>query len=124
MKKLIFVLLVLFPTVCFADTYIIYNNSTQEVLSVSSQDDAVMPNTGYTKVITKDNLKDLDLQYPAQAYKWNGSRLTPNSKKLDELAMNEEKARNKLEIDNKIQAKIRELAIAEIKKTEPDFKEE
>jgi len=121
MKKLIFILVLLFPSVCFGSTVIIYQNDTQEVYSISPRDDAVMPNTGYTKVIIKDNFWDLDLQYPHQCYKWNGSRLIPNSKRLDEEAIKEEKVREKVEIEKKIQSKIREMAIQEIKKVEPEF---
>jgi len=124
MKFIIIGILLLFVTPCFAETYIIFNSDTQEVLSVSPQDDAVMPQTGYTKIIIKDNFWDLDLQYPHQWYKWSGSRLIPNTKKLDEEAIKEEKVREKVEQEKLINDELRSVAIERLKAKGINIKEE
>jgi hypothetical protein len=103
-------------TSAHAGTWCIYNETSGEVYSLSSQDDAVMPQEpGYKKTVIKDDMRDLDLVYPHRMYKFNGTRLVPNIKKLDELALQEERAREKAEQEKLIQAEIRKMALERLK---------
>lgn len=102
----------------FASTYCIYDTDTKEVYSLSCRDDAVMPEKGYTKVILKEDMQDLDLIYPHNFYKYNGKTIITNRKKLEEAANEEEKARAAKEEEDKIQAELREMAKERIKAKE------
>ncbi len=111
---LVSIFLVILAGLCRAETFVIYNNDTNAVYSLSGIDDAIMPKTGYTKTTIKDNLRDLDLQYPAQYYKFNGNRLIPNTRKLDEEAIKEEDARKKADEEKLINERIRKIARDEL----------
>lgn len=116
MKKLLLAVcsVLIITGVAFAETYVLYNNTTKEVYSISNEDDAVMPQ-GYAKVVIKENMKDLDLDYPADCYKWQNNRFVSNTKKLDALAQKEELARNKAEEEKLIQKKLKKIAIDKLK---------
>jgi hypothetical protein len=124
MNKSIFLLCLIFATPCFAETYVIYNTDTKEVYSLSNKDDAVMPSGNYTKSVMKESMPDLDIIYPHKFYRWTGTRITPNNTKLDEAAKAEEQVRSKVEQDAVINKKLRDMAIAELKKDGVDIKEE
>jgi ligand-binding SRPBCC domain-containing protein len=101
-----------------AATYCIYNTDTKEIYSLSNEDDAIMPKEGYTKVILKEDMQDLNLIYPHKFYKYNGKTIITNRSKLEEAAAKEEAARAEQEEEDKIQAEIREMAKERIKAKE------
>jgi hypothetical protein len=115
MKIILFTLAtVLIGSTCFAKTVVIYKADTKEVYSISSADDAVVP-AGYSRSVMKEDMRELELTYSADLYKWNGNRLIPNSKKLDALALQEEKDKDRAAQEAKIQARIRKIAVEQLK---------
>lgn len=118
MKLFLFCMFLVCSSPVFASTYCIYDTDTKEVYSLSCRDDAVMPEKGYTKVILKEDMQDLDLIYPHNFYKYNGKTIITNRKKLEEAANEEEKARAAKEEEDKIQAELREMAKERIKAKE------
>lgn len=111
MKRYILTILFLsLVSVCYAETYCIYNTSTKEVYSLSNQDDAVMPKDGYTKVILKDNMNNLDLIYPHNFYKYNGKTILADRNKLEEESKKESDNRKKFEEEQEIQDELRTMA--------------
>jgi hypothetical protein len=124
MKTIIlFIATVLIGSSCYA-AVVIYNSKDKSVYSISDQDDAVMPDSGYTKVTIKETRRDLDMAYPSNCYKWNGRRPVADNNKINAIATEEEAQRVREEKEKIIQDKIRELAIIEIQKKDPNFKEE
>ena len=112
---LVSIFLVMLAGLCRASTVIIYNSDTKEVYSISPIDDAVMPETGYTKTVIKDDIKNLDLIYAANFYKFQNGVLITNRKKLDEEAQKEEVVRAKIEQEKLVQDEIRKIAVERLK---------
>ena len=93
MKKLIgFVMICLLMGVVHAESYLIVENSTNEILSCSPEDDAQLPNDNYTKIIIKDNYWDIDLDEQANMYKFKNGKFIKNIKKISDKEIEKEKA--------------------------------
>ena len=116
MKKFIlFFVLCLVSPIAYADSYLIYNTTTKEVYSLSNEDDAVMPQSGYKKVILKDDLTDIQLEYSAEYYKYLNNKFVKNISKIsseeEQRVSNEEKENEEI----LIQKRIRKIAIEQLK---------
>lgn len=107
--RYLFLLLTFLPSIAFADIYVLYDNATEEVYSLSSKDDAVCP-SDKSKDIIKGELNDLDLTYPMSWYTYKDKRLKLNMKKVEEEAQKENEARKKAEREQKIYNKMKEIA--------------
>ena len=91
MKKLIgFVMICLLMGVVHAESYLIVENSTNEILSCSPEDDAQLPNDNYTKIIIKDNYWDIDLDEQANMYKFKNGKFIKNIKKISDKEIEKE----------------------------------
>lgn len=75
------ILFLLLPTIVFADVYVVYNPSNDEVYSLSNQDDAVVP-SGYEKKTVKGNVEDYYAQSDAKDFKFKGNKIILNAKKI------------------------------------------
>lgn len=123
MKKLILALVFMFITgICYADVYIIYNTATKEIYSISNEDDAVMPKTGYTKTILKQNLKDILLQYPPEYYKYDNNKFILNMKKVDEESIRQQQAEERIKEEKIVSDRIRKDTIEKLKSEGITFK--
>ena len=91
MKKLIgFIMICLLMGVVHAESYLIVENSTNEILSCSPEDDAQLPNDNYTKIIIKDNYWDIDLDEQANMYKFKNGKFIKNIKKISDKEIEKE----------------------------------
>jgi len=93
MKKLIgFVMICLLMGVVHAESYLIVEKDTNEILSLSPEDDAQDPDDNYTKIIIKDNYWDIDLDEQANMYKFKNGKFIKNIKKISDKEIEKEKA--------------------------------
>ena len=88
MRYLIIIFLAVFmPSLASAEVYLIVNKATNEILSISPKDDAILPDNTYDKVILQADFRtvlsqlDEDIQY----YKYQNGRIVKNIQKLDEV---------------------------------------
>lgn len=95
MKILILVAMVLFASPCFADVYITYDSTSEEIKSISAEDDAVVE-SGWSQTILPGELSDYPLIYQAKYYKFKNNKLIVNVKKMsDEENAKDEKIKKK-----------------------------
>ena len=66
-----------------AATYLIINSTTKEVISLSPEDDAVLSNKDWQKIVLPDNYSDIALPQPATLYKYDGKKFILNQAKID-----------------------------------------
>ena len=91
MKKLIgFVMICLLMGVVHAESYLIVEKDTNEILSLSPEDDAQVPDDNYTKIIIKDNYWDIDLDEQANMYKFKNGKFIKNIKKISDKEIEKE----------------------------------
>jgi len=91
MKKLIgFVMICLLMGIVHAESYLIVDKNTNEILSLSPEDDAQLPNDNYTKIIIKDNYWDIDLDEQANMYKFKNGKFIKNIKKISDKEIEKE----------------------------------
>jgi hypothetical protein len=89
MKTILFILLLCTPA--FADVYVI-TAPDKTVVSLSEQDDAVMPE-GYSKDIIKNKMiVDLPIDGDVTLYKFNGNKFSIDGVKVTKKRKNEEDA--------------------------------
>jgi len=111
MKKLIgFVMICLLMGIVHAESYLIVENSTNEILSCSPEDDAQLPNDNYTKIIIKDNYWDIDLDEQANMYKFKNGKFIKNIKKISDKEIEKEKAEEKNKEEKLITERMRKIA--------------
>lgn len=83
--KIIIIILALFcTTICHADSYLIVENATNEIYSLSNQDDAVMPKSGYTKHIIPLDLTEIQLMDHPIYYKYIDGNFVLNIGKISD----------------------------------------
>lgn len=93
-------LFLLLTSNCFADVFVVYNPTTKEVDSLSSIDDAVVPQ-GFDKKVIKGNVEDYYSQADAKDFKFNDNKLTLNAKKITDRALAKEDRENKKSADRR-----------------------
>jgi hypothetical protein len=109
MKRLALVLAFLFlAQTAFASSYLIYKSDTKEVYSLSNEDDATLLQ-GFTKVILKEDLGDIQLQYAPTDYKYDGKFIV-NIKKISDEAIAQQKAEEQRAEEKLIQERVRKIA--------------
>lgn len=81
----IFLFLIMFglAPIANANVFVLYNNTTKEVLSISAEDDAVVP-SGYTKTVLSGKLSDYPMEYNNQDYLFVNKRFVVNMKKISD----------------------------------------
>ena len=67
-----------------AKVWIIVEDATDEIYSLSPEDDAVMPDTGYTKHIVDLNFKDIELMDHPTNYKYKNDKFIMNIQKISD----------------------------------------
>ena len=111
MKKLIgFVMICLLMGVVHAESYLIVEKDTNEILSLSPEDDAQVPDDNYTKIIIKDNYWDIDLDEQANMYKFKNGKFIKNIKKISDKEIEKEKAEEKNKEEKLITERMRKIA--------------
>jgi hypothetical protein len=123
MKRLFLILAFLvISTVAYADTFIIYKTDTKDIYSISNEDDAIMPASGYTKVITKQRFEDIQFQYPMDYYRYENGKFIVNADKVRAEVNAQIAAQERANEEKLIQDKLRAQAIDELKKEGKTFK--
>ena len=123
MKQLILVLFLL-VSIGHADakSWLIVNKETKEILSLSPEDDAQLPNDSFEKIILEDDFENIELSAHPTYYKYKNNKFVLNVKKIsDEELENEEAAERQVE-EAMIQERIRKIAIDELKAEGKVFK--
>ena len=111
MKKLIgFIMICLLMGVVHAESYLIVDKNTNEILSLSPEDDAQLPNDNYTKIIIKDNYWDIDLDEQVNMYKFKNGKFIKNIKKISDKEIEKEKAEEKNKEEKLITERMRKIA--------------
>lgn len=80
--------LFIFTTNVHAQSYLIYDNNTSEIISFSDQDDAVLE-SGQTKVILAEDYSDIILTADATDYKYQNGQFVKNIQKISDRAIAE-----------------------------------
>lgn len=111
----------MFSTV-YAQSWVIYNNETKEIYSLSPEDDCVMPEIGYTKVIIDDDFKDIRLEYSSEYYKWIDGKFVKNLEKLSDDANRQIAIEEEIAEEREVQEYIRSEAIKAMKENGKIFK--
>jgi len=115
MKKIIIttLLIICFPVLIIAEEiaskdqiYIIVENSTDEIISLSNEDDAVMPEGNYKKYIVDMKLSELELEEHPIYYKYKNNKFIKNIKKISDEELDKEKKQKKMTEFNLIKNKI------------------
>jgi len=101
MKKLFLFITVFisFFATANADVYVVHNAETDEVLSVSPKDDAVLPE-GFEKTILIGGLENYPMEYQAKDYKLKNRKFIVNVKKISDREKRKEDSKNE---ENEIQ---------------------
>ena len=111
MKELIgFIMICLLMGVVHAESYLIVEKNTNEILSLSPEDDAQVPDDNYTKIIIKDNYWDIDLDEQANMYKFKNGKFIKNIKKISDKEIEKEKAEEKNKEEKLITERMRKIA--------------
>lgn len=82
MKYTIFALILMFSTASFADVYVVYDKKTNEVISISNEDDCMVSGDMKLKVLKNKKLKDIVLGAAPTMYFFKGNKFEPNFPKL------------------------------------------
>lgn len=123
MKRLFLILvLCLFATTAFAETYLIINKQTKEVVSISPWDDAQVSDGNCEKVIIQTKFEDIQLEYAPEYYTWQNNRFVSNTKKLSDEANAQIQAEEKAAEEKEVQEYIRDEAIKAMKANGKEFK--
>ena len=96
--------------VVHAESYLIVDKDTNEILSLSPEDDAQVPDDNYTKIIIKDNYWDIDLDEQANMYKFKNGKFIKNIKKISDKEIEKEKAEEKNKEEKLITERMRKIA--------------
>jgi len=111
MKKLIgFIMICLLMGAVHAESYLIVEKNTNEILSLSPEDDAQVPDDNYTKIIIKDNYWDIDLDEQVNMYKFKNGKFIKNIKKISDKEIEKEKAEEKNKEEKLITERMRKIA--------------
>ncbi len=111
MKELIgFIMICLLMGAVHAESYLIVEKNTNEILSLSPEDDAQVPDDNYTKIISKDNYWDIDLDEQANMYKFKNGKFIKNIKKISDKEIEKEKAEEKNKEEKLITERMRKIA--------------
>ena len=93
MRILILILLsIVFAQSVNAKSWLIVNKQTKEVLSLSPEDDAQLPDSTYEKIIIDDNYWDIKLTEHPTMYLYKNSRFIKNIKKISDIEIEKEEA--------------------------------
>jgi len=100
-----------------ADVYVVYDKDTDEVVSISNEDDCVVQDNMKMKIIKDQHLSDVVITMSPIYYKLQGNKLVPNLPKISakESADVEEyeKALEKEKIDKRMIKIAQDSLIAE-----------
>lgn len=124
MKKLLILVLVSFIFVqsVSAEVWLIVHKHSKEILSLSPEPDAQLPNNEYVEIVLPLEFKEIELQAHPTFYKFKDGKFILNIEKISDEALALEELTKKRQRRLKIQTKLEELAVKEIQKEEPTFK--
>ena len=105
-----------------ADVWLIIDKNSKDVISMSSSDDAQLPNNNYEKIILPGKLIDYLLAYHPQYYKYQSDRFVVNIEKLSDEALAQQEAEEIAEEEKEVRKWIRNLGIDELEKGGKIFK--
>lgn len=76
------IIFLLIASTASADIYLIVEKTTKEIVSLSPQDDAVLPAGNYDKIVVPGEVEDLGLTEAATDYRYVNKRFVKNSEKI------------------------------------------
>ena len=83
-----------------AKVFLIVNDQTNEIYSLSPEDDCVMPESGYTKHVLDMDIKEIELQAHPTDYKYKDKKFVLNVQKVSDK---ENQKQSKLEKDQELE---------------------
>ncbi len=97
-----------------ADTYMMVDTATQEIKSLSPEDDA-QAQEGWEKIILPNEFKEIELQYHPTFYKWKNGKFVMNIKKISDVELAREEGEARLAEEVLVQKRMRKIAMDELK---------
>ena len=98
-----------------ADSYLVVDRKTQEVKSLSPEQDCVIEE-GWQEVVIPSEFKEIELQYHPTFYKWKNGKFIVNIKKISDVELAIEDQKSRREENKLIEDKMRVMAIKELKR--------
>jgi len=89
--------------------YVVYDNNTKEIISISPENDAVLE-TGQKKVMIQDKFKDIKLTAQPTDYKFIDGKFVKDFKKISDRAIANQQSKEKMLEIRKVQRKARKIA--------------
>jgi len=97
--KIFICMLFIFSSIASAEVYLLVDKETQEIKSLSNEDDAQVE-SGQEKIILDMDIMDIELAEHPRYYKYKNDRFVMNIKKLsDETIVANEREEEKAELD-------------------------
>ena len=91
MKKLLILLsFLMIANLSYAQSYLIVDKNTTEIISLSPSDDAQLE-TGWEKIILPQNFNDIELTTSVNDYKYKNGKFILNIKKISDKEIEKEK---------------------------------
>jgi len=97
-----------------AASWLIVNKQSKEILSLSPEDDAQLPNSDYEKIILDEDFGDIVLSEHPTFYKYNGN-FVKNIKKISDRELQIEEDEERAEEEGWIKDRMRKNAMDELK---------
>lgn len=115
MKKTLFLLIFLMISITLsAEVYLLVDEKTNEIISMSPEDDAVL-DVGMKKVVLSGKLSDYELQNHPTFYKFKDGKFIRNIEKESNYILDLQTEQELIDEQKMINTKSRELAIKELK---------
>lgn len=112
MRYLFFIFFIaLFGNICFSETYIVYDKATEEIISISPEQDCTIME-GWEEKTSRENYWDIvsQLEHPWEYYKYKDNRFVVNLKKLSDEAILAENQKERSKEEKMIQKRMRKIA--------------
>lgn len=114
MRKFIMLLLVLMPSVCFAEVFIVVDKTSKEIITMSQKNDTVI-SSGQELVTLPGKFENIELTEAPSNYFYKNGKLVLNTKKINEIENTAEVQKQKDIEENKIKKQMRKSAIEQLK---------
>jgi len=93
-----------------AKTWLIVNKQNKEILSMSNENDAQLPDSSYEKIVLDEDYWDIKLDENATLYKFKNNKFIKNIEKISNIEIEKEKAEEKNKEEKLITERMRKIA--------------
>lgn len=93
-----------------AKSWLIVNKQNQEILSLSPENDAQLPDDTYEKIIIDENFWDIQLTEHPTMYKYKNGKFIKNIEKISNIEIEKEEAEKEMAEEKLISERMRKIA--------------